>query len=196
MEIKYKDIILRDYQETDIADDIRWMTVETAWQDWDAPWEKDEEFDADKFRTKMLKRLETKPEDSDFRWAFEIDTKDGVHIGGVNSYLIDAEYNWIPGRKGKGLYTLGIDICESSYWYRGYGTQAFSAFILYMNSQGITDLFTQTWSGNLPMLALAKRLGFDEVNRVKNYRVVRGRRYAALTFKLNMKKFNGFSEKG
>ncbi len=108
MEIKYKDIILRDYQETDIADDIRWMTVETAWQDWDAPWEKDEEFDADKFRTKMLKRLETKPEDSDFRWAFEIDTKDGVHIGGVNSYLIDAEYNWIPpGRKGKGLYTLG-----------------------------------------------------------------------------------------
>ncbi len=196
MRIRHKDIILRDYQETDITDDIRWMTVETAWQDWDAPWEKDEEFDADQFRTKMLKCLETKPKDSDFRWAFEIDTKDGVHIGGVNSYLIDAKYNWIPGRKGKGLYTLGIDICESSYWYRGYGTQAFSAFILYMNSQGITDLFTQTWSGNLPMLALAKRLGFAEVNRVKNYRVVRGRRYAALTFKLNMKKFNGFFEKG
>ncbi len=109
MEIKYKDIILRDYQETDIADDIRWMTVETAWQDWDAPWEKDEEFDADKFRTKMLKRLETKPEDSDFRWAFEIDTKDGVHIGGVNSYLIDAEYNWIPpAEKAKDCIRWGL----------------------------------------------------------------------------------------
>lgn len=38
MRIEYKDIVLRDYKEEDIADDIRWMTVETAWSDWDAPW--------------------------------------------------------------------------------------------------------------------------------------------------------------
>lgn len=36
MELHYKDIILRDYKENDIEDDIRWNTVETQWALWDA----------------------------------------------------------------------------------------------------------------------------------------------------------------
>lgn len=37
MEIKYRDIILRDMKESDIEDMVYYMTVETAWGDWDAP---------------------------------------------------------------------------------------------------------------------------------------------------------------
>ncbi len=34
MNIVYRDIILRDYKEEDIADDTRWMTEEIAWHEW------------------------------------------------------------------------------------------------------------------------------------------------------------------
>ena len=37
MEIAYKNIILRDYRESDIADDIRWMNVDVAWIRADTP---------------------------------------------------------------------------------------------------------------------------------------------------------------
>ena len=37
--IKAKDIVLRDFIESDIAKRIYWETIETEWQLWDAPWE-------------------------------------------------------------------------------------------------------------------------------------------------------------
>lgn len=37
--IKTKDIILRDFKESDIEKKIYWKTVETEWQLWDGPWE-------------------------------------------------------------------------------------------------------------------------------------------------------------
>lgn len=103
MLIAYKDIILRDYKEEDIADDIRWMTEEIAWHEWDAPWEAEENFknfNADRYYEKAMKKLQDKGDDNEFRWKFEIDTKDGIHIGGVNSYLNDIEYNWKPASQG------------------------------------------------------------------------------------------------
>ena len=39
MEIKYKNIILRDMIPSDIEDNVRWNTTETEWSDYDAPWE-------------------------------------------------------------------------------------------------------------------------------------------------------------
>ena len=41
MKLKYKNIILRDMEEKDLDDYIRWNTTETEWQNWDAPWEVD-----------------------------------------------------------------------------------------------------------------------------------------------------------
>lgn len=195
MRVTHKDIVLRDYQESDIDSDIRWMTVEIAWHDWDAPWEAEEslrEFDTDEFREKKLKRLKSKVESGEFRWTFEVDTKEGIHIGRVNSYLIDQDYNWVRDREGKGYHTLGIDICESSYWGKSYGTQAFSAFINYHLIQGVTDIYTQTWSGNTAMVALAEKLGFEVCKREPDYRKIRGKYYDGLTFKLNVAKFRAF----
>ena len=60
MRIEYMDIVLRDYKREDIEDDIRWMTVETAWSDWDAPWETKRDirtFDQDEFSKQAWTRL-------------------------------------------------------------------------------------------------------------------------------------------
>ena len=37
MELKYQNIVLRDMEERDIGDEIRWNTVQTQWALWDAP---------------------------------------------------------------------------------------------------------------------------------------------------------------
>lgn len=192
MEIKYQNIILRDARESDIADDIRWNTVETEWALWDAPWEMEEElanFNPEAYRQTELERLQRKKNEP--RWSFELDTADGVHIGSVNAYLIDENWDWVqqsvPGQK---VYrTLGIEINDCQYWSCGLGTQALAAFIRYYLEHGICDLCLQTWSGNVRMIRCAEKLGFVECNREVGLRLVRGGAYDGLTFRLDLSRF-------
>ncbi len=190
MEIRYKDIVLRDFRESDIKDEIRWNTVETQWALWDAPWEMEEaiaEFDPAAYRAKAMAELAREPED--FRWCFELDTVQGVHIGGVNAYLIDESYQWIAEknvRPGQKVYpALGIEIEESAYWGRGLGAQALEAFALYFLENGRKELYLQTWSGNTRMVRLAQRLGFVICDRKAGIRRVRGADYDGLTFRMD-----------
>lgn len=60
----------------------------------------------------------------------------------------------------------------------------------YLRSNGVKDIYTQTWSGNLRVIGLATKIGFEECNRNLNERFVRGASYDGLTFKLNIIKFN------
>ena len=64
MEIQYKDIILRDYRESDISDDIRWMNVEIEWIRADTPWAPIERVDPEQFRADMKEYLASLPEDA------------------------------------------------------------------------------------------------------------------------------------
>lgn len=197
MKIEYKNIVLRDMTEADIGDEIRWNTVETDWAHWDAPWESEPElltFGAEKYREKELRKLGEPPEG--IRWSFEIDTKEGKHIGSVNSYMINGDYEWTPINKakpGERLFrTVGIDICESAFCGKGLGTEALAAFILYYVQNGESEIFTQTWSGNTRMVKCAEKLGFDVCERNVNSRLVRGKKYDGLTFRLNMENFREF----
>lgn len=203
MEIKYQSVVLRDYRESDIDDDVRWNTTETAWALWDAPWEMEEElrnFDEAEFRAKCRKGLENAQQENGQPSCFEIDTADGVHIGGVNAYVIDDEYEWTKLKADEPItkdmkVALGIDLCESAYWSGGWGTQALAAFVLYWLDQGISNLYTQTWSGNVRMVGLAEKLGFREVKRKQGKRQVRGETYDGLTFQLDTGRFRAFLEK-
>ena len=194
MEIRYQDIILRDFKESDIDDEIRWNTVETQWALWDGPWEMEKklaEFNEDEERRELQRYLE-KPREG-HRWSFELDIAEGVHIGSVNAYCIDEDYNWckmLPREEWKNArWAVGIDISESSYWSGGYGTKALTAFIRYCMKDGYTNLYTQTWSGNFRMIGLAHKLGFRECCRKEGLRKVRGDLYDGLTFSLDTEAF-------
>lgn len=200
MKIIYKDIILRDMTEADIEDDIRWNTVETDWANWDAPWESLPDlltFDPEEYRKKELAKL-SEPKD-EIRWGFEIETSEGVHIGAVNSYMIDENYEWIPLSKAKPgekiFRTVGIDICESSFCEKGLGTKALAAFINYYFENGADEIYCQTWSGNIRMIKCAEKLGFEVCRRKIGLREVRGERYDGLTFLLDKEKFKNIYNK-
>ena len=108
-EIIGKKVKLRPFKESDIDDKIKWMTEELEWQEWDAPWEKDDDFVPETYRKERLERLK-KEEISDFYYSLEIETLDtGKHIGGINSYYIDKNYNYI---KYGSNFTIGIGIID------------------------------------------------------------------------------------
>lgn len=190
MEIKYQNVVLRDMRESDIEDEIRWRTVETAWGDWDAPWEEMTPVD----REKELEWINTRK--PDHRLCLEIDTANGVHIGAVSAYCISENFDWfkLSGEEERQSlnWAVGIDINESAYWSGGWGTQALAAWVRYHLEEGYENLYTQTWSGNVRMVGLAKKLGFVECNRVHGNRQVRGGTYDGLTFRLDREAFRRF----
>ena len=186
MEIKFENIILRDMNESDIEDYVRWFTTETEWSKTDAPWEPIES-DEETERTSWREYYESvKDLSGDVRrWKFEIEWN-GRHIGWVSSYPIDGNFEWIDELKdGQTVHrAIGIDICESDVWGQGIGTNALRAFMNYYFENGMDSLYTQTWSGNTRMIRCAEKLGFVEYSRRVGVRVIEGQAYDALTFRL------------
>lgn len=45
-------------------------------------------------------------------------------------------------------------------------------------------MFTQTWSGNIPMIKLAEKIGFHLVDIKKDMREHNGQKFDALTFRM------------
>ena len=114
------------------------------------------------------------------RWKFEIEA-DGKHIGWISSYT---DLGYIDNEEG--IRAIGLDIPCVEDRNKGYGAVAFRMFLDYLREHGERSFFTQTWSGNLPMVRLAEKLRFREIVRIKDLREVRGRKYDALTFRLDL----------
>lgn len=171
MEIRRGDIIIRDIIPSDIADHLRWRTVDTEWMNWDAPWQQDPSVPAATIE-RNLRRLLTTPLPT-VRTRFEIALDSGEHIGWMNSYYAGG----MPGR-----LAIGIDIAEPRFRGDGRGERAFSAFIHYLFSSGLTHVYTETWSGNLPMIRVAGKCGFELVSRGHHDRQVNGQDYDSLLF--------------
>ena len=79
MEYRYQNLILRDYQVSDIDDDIYWNSGHHPWMDWDAPWEDCKDVsDRERFRAEALAFIAA--EKSVPRWQLQIEAE-GVRIG-------------------------------------------------------------------------------------------------------------------
>lgn len=181
MEVRYEDIILREMVESDIEDYVKWFTKEIEWGNWDAPWEPfnlDEATERKEWRD-YYNSVKDLSEDV-VRWKFEIE-KDGVHVGWVSAYT---DLGWMENEEE--IPAIGISIPEKKYRRNGIGTKALKGFIDYWSKQGNTFIYTQTWSGNYPMIRVAEKLGFKEIARKKEHREVEGKMYDALTFRLDL----------
>lgn len=182
MELQYGNIILRDAEEKDLDDYIRWNTTETEWQNWDAPWEVDECIPFSKqvsIAQKLVNGYIESAQNNKIRKRFEICTEDEVHIGWISRYYIDENYSWT---RADANVAIGIDIPSVNLRGYGYGENAFKCFMQYLFDNDIDIIYTQTWSGNERMIRLAKKLGFKECNRKIGIRTVDGKQYDAVTF--------------
>ena len=199
MRIFGEDIILRDFIESDIEKRIYWETVETEWQQWDAPWEyeglseTEKESELQEYIQSMhrwVKYDEQLPaEKTRYRFQIALRNEQQDYVGWCTAYCIDADYNYTDD---EGYLAVGINIPELTARGKGYATQALCMFIKYLSEQGEAPIFTQTWSGNHRMIHVAEKIGFEECRRKKDLRTVRGQKYDGLTFRLNIEKFEQY----
>lgn len=189
--LETKDLILRDICEEDLKKHYTWLTHDTEWWNWDASYWQYQNLSEEQLAIEIPKLMDSmrnflqmvsqkKPDD--VRYSFQIELKQtGEYIGWISCYCIDENF---VATDDDALYAFGIDIPEKKYRSKGLGFQAFSAAIEYYKAHGIDEVYTQTWSGNTPMIRLAQKIGFKLVDVKKDAREHNGKKYDALTFKI------------
>ena len=189
--LETKDLILRDICEEDLKKHYTWLTHDTEWWNWDASYWQYQNLSEELLAIEIPKLMDSmrsflqmvsqkKPDD--VRYSFQIELKQtGEYIGWISCYCIDENF---VATEDDALYAFGIDIPEKKYRSKGLGFQAFSAAIEYYKAHGIDEVYTQTWSGNTPMIRLAEKIGFKLVDMKKDAREHNGKKYDALTFKI------------
>lgn len=173
-------------QVSDIDDIIYWNTEEIEWQNWDAPWlhKEEDDFDWETYRKEKTVMILNPKGDDVVRQRFEVCINDEkqTHIGSISSYFINDQYK--IDENSTNNITIGMDIYEVKYRRHGYGRQAYMLYLQYLKQHGYTHVYTQTWSGNVPLIKMAQSLGFKECNRFVGIREVNQQKYDELTFVL------------
>jgi RimJ/RimL family protein N-acetyltransferase len=175
-------VLLRGPRPEDVDALLRWDSVETGWQDWDAPWEGTSIIapgEMDAARERAVARLEsTRQMPPTTLWGQLVV---GPLLGWVSHYHHDRE---------KRTTCVGIDICESLYWGEGLGTEALRLWIGYLfESLDLDRVFMGTWSGNERMIRCAAKCAFVLVDRNDGVREVRGQMYDGLRFELTRERW-------
>ena len=171
--LRCRGVVLRDRRFEDIDDYVRWFCTPMDWQRWDAPWEMQGELpDPETKRARLVERFPL--ELPEVRKVFEVDGPSGAHLGWTNRYRI-------PGPPE--LVAIGINLPDVERGGRGVGTIAFALHAAYrFRHDELTELYTETWSGNVRMIGLAHRVGFLECSREPQVAEVRGIRYDGVRF--------------
>ncbi|MCL2169287.1 MAG: GNAT family N-acetyltransferase [Defluviitaleaceae bacterium] len=194
--LSYKNIILRPLLESDLAGWQDWYTRETEWTNWNAPWWKDAEgycpkkYAEDGMQARLDELAYYESSVPDVYVRLQIMTDCGRHIGSVSRACDPNIYSLDSVKGDDDRLKLGIVIPPNDVRGKGYGKNALTLWMAYLfESLPVDVLYTQTWSGNLPMIALAEKVGFAEHMRREGIRKVRGEVYDAVGFSVTRNDF-------
>lgn len=158
MIINNDEIIIRNYTEQDILDDIKWFNLENDWIYLDTPWENIEFLDEKNYTLEMRKIFKKNNKKSiNSRYEIEINNH---HVGFVTVYRLDIEEIGLLNK-----YAIGIEICDKQYRNKGYGKKVLDLFTKFLFSNNIMELYLETHSKNVPMINCSKANGFDVIYR-------------------------------
>ena len=184
MQITGNKISLRDWQVRDVEDFIAWQRAGHAWQDLDAPYYKDDPDDAELERRKEKHRAKIEGGNLPEPREQLVIARDDVLIGMVSSYWISQETNW---------RAVGIVIFNPAYWGKGYGYEALGLWSQYLfdHHPDFVRLDLRTWSGNVGMMRLAEKLGYQEEARFRMARLVDGQYYDGMGYGVLREEWQG-----
>lgn len=96
-------------------------------------------------------------------------------IGEVSWYWKSKETNWLE---------IGIVIFNDNFWGKGIGYQALKLWIdeVFNEQKDIIRIGITTWSGNIGMIKLAKKLGMIEEARYRKARIVNKKHYDSVSY--------------
>ncbi len=170
MILEGKNIVVRDWIIEDLKSFEYWNTGHHSWMDFDGPYyPKMDQFELEYNIDLVRQKIENKRL-SKLRKRLVIALKESNQlIGTLSWYWQSQETNW---------KSIGITLYDEMQWTKGYGKEALTIWIdyLFTNDAQLIRLDLRTWSGNLGMIKLSKKLGFKE-ERFRNARIVKGKYY-------------------
>ncbi|WP_261130567.1 GNAT family N-acetyltransferase [Bacillus sp. Marseille-Q3570] len=159
-------VVLRDLTLEDLSDLYYWKyeADDREHLKWNGPYYRLPELTMEEFKEGFQKALEITATDQP-RQILIIETEEKL-IGTVNWYWEDEVTNWLSN---------GIVIFDSNFWSGGYGTEAFKLWTDYIfENMDVVRVGISTWSGNIRMMKLARKIGMIEEGRIRKARIVDG----------------------
>lgn len=176
MRIDGKQIILRDWLSEDVESFGYWMKPGHKWLEFDGPYypHLDEE-EIPESMANLQSLINTGKWESPRKKLIIADKQSNKIMGTVSAYWISKETNWLA---------VGIGIWDPAFWSKGIGFEAFGLWCdyLFAEMKQIVRLDARTWSGNLGMMTLAKKLGFREEARFRDARIVKSAYFDGLGY--------------
>lgn len=170
-----RQIRLRDWIEDDIAPYSAWMAPHHAWRRTDGPYYP---LPTAAQQEKHLARIRraVAGEVPDVRVKVVIaDRQTDRLVGTVSRYWQSPETRWL---------SVGISIYDPALWGRGIGHEALGLWCDYLLGAPLelARLDLRTWSGNVGMMRLAEKLGFQREATFRKARIVDGAFYDGLGY--------------
>ena len=171
-----KKLILRDPKLSDLEAFGYWMQPGNEWQKMDGPYYPRP---SKKEITEILGKWEQSINAQNWpdlrQRLVVVDDLRNIVIGIVSRYWISEETNWTA---------IGITIYDPEFWGKGFGYEAMGTWCQYLfdNEPKFVRLDLRTWSGNVGMIKVAKKLGFKEEAVFRMARIVEGEYYDGLGY--------------
>ncbi len=176
MKISGKQLILRDWEETDLKAYAHWLKPGHEWKKLDGPYYPGPTTDE---IPEIIENQQNAIEFADWpspRHQLIVVTPDNNQmVGQVSWYWISEETHW-PA--------LGIVIYDPQNWRKGIGYEALGLWSDYLlqTQPAFARLDLRTWSGNAGMMRLAQKLGYKEEARFRKARIVDGQYYDGMGY--------------
>jgi len=172
IQITGKHLLLRDIQDKDRDALIHWLQSHHDWHKTDGPYYPPTP--TEKIPPLVNEWLDGHKHEFRRRLLVADRHTDDV-VGMVTRYWISQETNWSA---------IGIVIYDPDNWGKGYGYEALGMWCEYLFSQrsDFVRLDLRTWSGNIGMIKLAEKLGFQCEATFRKARIVAGDYYDGLGY--------------
>lgn len=168
-------VTLRDWCMEDLPVYRKWLHPLQEWRRWDGPYyAQPTEQQADDAVAALLPRVQSGNWPMVRHRLVIADAATDRLMGVVSWYWESEETNW---------RRAGITIYEPSIRGRGAGAEALGLWASYLfDETDIRRLDFATWSGNHPMCAVGRKLGWREEGRFRDARVVRGQVHDSVVY--------------
>lgn len=153
-------ISLRDFTENEIEDEVRWMTVDTDWMKFAAPWEKTASGKPEDIRKKMQDIVASGS--GDFVKSRKEIFADDRHIGFISLHTEALpEYPDLNETAASDATAICIGLCEPDCTGRGYETEILKKALDYCFRHGIKRVFLAVHVNNESLLSCAEKCNFE-----------------------------------
>lgn len=165
----HANVLLRKVREDEFESLYALVTSDQQWTKFNGPYFPYKTPTEDEFREGLFKNLCA----GEKTLAIEVDEQ---IVGNVSYYWECESTRWLE---------MGVVIFDSSYWSKGIGRKALSAWITHLFENLLIErVGLTTWSGNPRMMECAQKLGLKQEARLRKVRYYQGKYYDSVKYGL------------